>query len=569
MAFDGLVNYSVAHEIKDKLLNGKVDKIYEPSFDEIVLGIYSDGTKYALNINTNSKYYRANLTTNAKPNPASAPNFCMTLRKYLLNTHITKVYTNNLERILFIEFEGYNKSKDFSTKTLIAELMGKYSNIILTDKDNIIIDSLRHFSIHSGSYRDIFSGAKYELPKSDKIDIFSVGNKDEFCMILNNNSEKMNSTSLAKIISSVFTGISKKSILSFENDLEIDDTINKNNSCKIYSYINNIISDASKVNCKAFNDDYSLFLDNEANSQNLRVNFFLDDYYTTKESDDTFTTYRDYLLKLILLKLKKLNAKLITINDKINECRDADKYRLYGELITSNLYRIDDYNQKEITIENFYDNNNLITIPLDSSISPSANAKKFFKKYKKLKTAKNFVDTQKISLEREINYLESILYEINSADDIISLNSIYTELQEAALIPTQSKKAKKLRKGKNISHENQSLENYIKLNVDGFTVLIGKNNKQNEYLTTKVASKDDIWFHVKDFHGSHLILRTENKVPSQETINKCASLAKQYSKAKDSINITVDYTLVKYVKKIPGGKPGMVNYTHEQSVTIK
>ena len=139
MAYDGLVNYSIVNEIKNRLIDGKVDKIYEPSFDEIILGIYSNGVKYALNFNTNSMYYRANLTTNSKPNPTQAPNFCMTLRKYLQNTHITNIYTNNLERIIFIELEGYNKSKDFSTKKLIVELMGKYSNIILTDNNNIII----------------------------------------------------------------------------------------------------------------------------------------------------------------------------------------------------------------------------------------------------------------------------------------------------------------------------------------------------------------------------------------------------------------------------------------------
>ena len=567
MAYDGLVNYSVVHEIRDVLINGKIDKIYEPNFDEIILGIYSNGTKFALNINTNSMYYRANLTTNAKQNPNQAPNFCMTLRKYLQNTHITNIYTNNLERIIFIELEGYNKSKDFSTKKLIVELMGKYSNIILTDKDDIIIDSLKHFSINSGSYRNIFAGSIYELPRADKLDLFAIQDKEEFYRVLENNSVKLNSKSLAKIISSTFTGISKKSVLAFEKALNIEDTLEESPSNSLYTYIQNIVSNTKNVFCKEFEKDYSLFFDENNEKNNLEINFFLDDYYTAKENANTFITYRDYLLKLILVKLKKLNSKLISINDKIKECKEADKYKLYGELITNNLYRIDNHNQKSITLENYYDNNALITIPLDGSLTPSNNAKKFFKKYKKLKSAKEFVDVQKKAVENDIDYLESIIYEINSADNVMSLDSIYTELQETTIVKDKSKKSQKMKK-KKMTNENQALQDFIKCNVDGFTVLIGKNNKQNDYLTTKVANKDDIWLHVKDFHGSHVILRTDNKIPSQETINKCAMLAKENSKARESSNITVDYTYVQYVKKHSGSKPGMVIYTHEQSVTV-
>ena len=565
MAYDGLVNYSIVNEIKNILIDGKVDKIYEPSFDEIILGIYSNGVKHALNFNTNSMYYRANLTTNSKPNPTQAPNFCMTLRKYLQNTHITNIYTNNLERIIFIELEGYNKSKDFSTKKLIVELMGKYSNIILTDNNNIIIDSLKHFSVNSGSYRNIFSGAEYELPKSDKLDFFDIKDLDEFIRVVENNSQKLNSNSLSKIISSVFTGISKSSIQSFELDLSISDNVESSNIELLYNYLSNIINNTEKTICKSTAKGYSLGI-TEQEKKFLQINFFLDDYYTKKEQDTTYTTYRDYLLKLILVKLKRLNNKLDLINTKINECKDADRYKLYGELITSNLYRIDDYNTSEITLENYYDNNNLITIPLDKTVTPSSNAKKFFKKYKKLKNAKEFVDIQKKSVSDDINYLESIIYEINTATSISELDSIYTELQESSI---KVGKQQIKNKSKRISQSNSSLDDYLKYDIDGFTVLVGKNNKQNDYLTTKVANKDDIWLHVKDFHGSHVILRTDNKVPSQETINKCASLAKEHSKAKDSDNITVDYTYVQYVKKPSSSKPGMVIYTHEQSVTVK
>ena len=574
MAYDGLVNYSIVKELNKTIINGKIDKIFEPNFDEIILGIYSTGTKYALDLVTNSRYYRANLTTNAKTNPSQAPNFCMTLRKHLLGTHITKIYTNNLERIIFIEFEGYNKSKDFSNKKLIVELMGKHSNIILIDDEDMIIDALKHFSLNSGSYRNIFSGEKYELPKSDKLDFMDISDKDEFYRVLENNSKKLNTTNLSTIISNTFTGISKTSVVAFEDELSIDNELNKYNSDTLFEYINKIIHIDTVVAGKEFDNDYSLTLkfDNVPSGENLLVNFFLDDYYTNKESKNTFVTYRDNLLKLILGKLKKLNTRLDAVNEKINDCRDAEKYRLYGELITSNLYKINNEHIEKITLDNYYDNNLPITIPLDKSITPSMNAKKFFKKYQKLKNSKEFIEQQKLSITNDINYLESVFYEIEAARNVEDIDEIYSEIRESNINIKKKGKKSNLNKSDKSIYKNSKPDKFgeiLKFDIDGFTVLVGKNNKQNDYLTTRLASKDDLWFHVKDFQGSHVILRTENKIPSQETIVKCAELAKKYSKANQTANIMVDYSYVKFVKKPHGSKPGMVTYTNNKSIIVK
>ena len=574
MAYDGLVNYSIVKELNKTIINGKIDKIFEPNFDEIILGIYSTGTKYALDLVTNSRYYRANLTTNAKTNPSQAPNFCMTLRKHLLGTHITKIYTNNLERIIFIEFEGYNKSKDFSNKKLIVELMGKHSNIILIDDEDMIIDALKHFSLNSGSYRNIFSGEKYELPKSDKLDFMDISDKDEFYRVLENNSKKLNTTNLSTIISNTFTGISKTSVVAFEDELSIDNELNKYNSDTLFEYINKIIHIDTVVAGKEFDNDYSLTLkfDNVPSGENILVNFFLDDYYTNKESKNTFVTYRDNLLKLILGKLKKLNTRLDAVNEKINDCRDAEKYRLYGELITSNLYKINNEHIEKITLDNYYENNLPITIPLDKSITPSMNAKKFFKKYQKLKNSKEFIEQQKLSITNDINYLESVFYEIEAARNVEDIDEIYSEIRESNINIKKKGKKSNLNKSDKSIYKNSKPDKFgeiLKFDIDGFTVLVGKNNKQNDYLTTRLASKDDLWFHVKDFHGSHVILRTENKIPSQATIVKCAELAKKYSKASQTTNVMVDYSYVKFVKKPHGSKPGMVIYTNNKSVIVK
>ena len=568
MAYDGLVNYSVVSELKNRIINGKIDKIFEPNFEEIVLGIYSNKEKFALDLVINPQFYRANLTTHTKQNPSQAPNFCMTLRKYLLGTHIVNIYTNNLERIIFIELEGYNKSKDESKKTLVVELMGKHSNIILIDKENMIIDSLKHFSKNSGSYRNIFAGEKYTLPKSDKIDFFEVKDKDEFYRIIENNSIKLNSKSLIDIISNTFTGFSKSSISAIEMSNNLSDSLEKENIYNLFNYITQIVNNSEKNICKKFDNKNDYFLINSKKENPLEINWFLDDYYTSKEVDNTFLNYRNGLLKLILNKLHKLNTKLDLVNEKINECKDINKYKLYGELITSNLYRIDNHNLESITLDNYYDNNNSITIQLDKSITPSSNAKKFFKKYQKLKNAKAIVEEQKMKIVSDIDYLESIVYEIESANNISDVDEIYSEISELNMNLTNKKTVKK----KSTQNKLKKINNIgepLKFDINGFCVLVGKNNKQNDYLTTKIANKEDIWLHVKDFQGSHVIILTDNRIPSQETINTCAGLAKKYSKASQSSNITVDYTSIKNVKKPSGSKPGMVIYTNNKSVTVK
>ena len=572
MAYDGFANYTIVQELKNKLVNGKIDKIYEPNFDEIILGIYANGAKYALDLVTNSQYYRASLTTHAKPNPNQAPNFCMTLRKYLLGTHITKIETKHLERIIFIELEGFNKSKDFSSKTLVIELMGKYSNILLVDNEGKIIDSLKHFSIASGGMRDIYSGATYRLPPSDKLDFMEIANQEEWYQVLQNHSHRMQNTSLSTVISSVFTGISKHSILYFEKSLHLTDEITEKNCDFLFAYLTQMLAQNQNVIGVPFENDYALQWMASSKENSLQFNFFLDDYYTQKENDTTFKVYRDNLLKLILNKLKKLQSKLDAILAKVQECKEAEQYQLYGELITSNLYRIPDYHTDSLTLENYYNDNQPVTIALDPSISPSANAKKFFKKYKKLKNAKEFVDAQKVSLLNDISYLESIVYEIGTATTIADVDEIYSEIQESEIKIRNDGKNKDSSKSKTKLKTNKKgfakVGEPFRFTVDGFTVFVGKNNKQNDYLTTKLANKEDIWFHVKDFHGSHVILRTENKIPSQETINKCAKLAKEHSKAVDSSNVPVDYTYVKYVKKPSGSKPGMVIYTNNKTVNV-
>lgn len=579
MAFDGLVTYTIVKELQNHIIDGKIDKIFEPNTNEILLGIYCNGKKYALNIAISSNNYRICLTTSAKPNPLFAPNFCMVLRKHLLNTRITSISTLALERVITIEFEGHSKSDDLGNKKLIIELMGKHSNIILVNSENVIIDALRHFPLQDNSYRNILPNYKYVLPISNKLDITQIKTKEEFytttLTYIDENLVKYNSTKLSDIISNIYTGISKNSMLSIIQQLGIEDSLTEETLYKIYDYLSNMLANSSRTVLQSTSDkDYSPFLEPTNKTDSLQCNFFIDDYYSKKEDKEAFITYRNNLSKLILNYMKKLNQKLSNINQKLEECRNINLYRLYGELITNNLYRISENHLDEISLEDYYNNNQLITIPLDKTISPALNAKNYFKKYHKLKNAKTIVEEQKKQVENEIDYLESIIYEFQAASTVSDIDDVYHEFSENLTDKNvnRSQQKGKSKKSKKTSKKDSRTANQvgetIKCNIDGFTVIIGKNNRQNDYIT-KSANSDDIWFHTKDIHGSHVILKTNNKLPTQDTINRVAALAAFYSKGRDSSNVPVDYTYIKYVKKPTNAKPGMVIYTNHKNVIVK
>lgn len=589
MAFDGIVTKAVIAELNHCLINGKINKIFEPNKNEILLGIYSGGKNYCLNVSIDSVNYRVNLTTNVKPNPQNVLNFCMVLRKHLLGGCIKKIYSNGLERIILIDIDCYNELNDLITKTLVIELMGKHSNVILLNANSIIIDSLRHLNKFDNSTRDIFPGSKYMSIISNKLDFISVKTFDEFYRNLNITTDT--NFSLSSTLSQKYNGFGKNNILHLLESLNISDTSNSTTDLKIlYNYLKTLLSTLpNEVSIQEFNGnkkDYFISIDRDKTNA-LSINFSLDDFYYTKEITEQFKCYRDNVLKLVLNYVGKIKDRIHNIDTKLKECDKMDLYKLYGELITSNLYRISDYPQTEITLENYYDDNKLISIPLDKTMSPSKNAKYFFKKYRKLQNTISIVLKQRELAEAELTYLDSIVYEISEAKTVADIDNIYSEICDNLLYDKnantvnnhvynikESNKAKKTQ-----SKENSSIqpEKYL---VDGYTVFVGKNNKQNDYLTCKIAQNSDIWFHTKDIHGSHVVLKLDNEpinsnkldisktTVSNSILYKCASLAAYYSKARMSQNVPVDYTYIKYVKKPNGAKPGMVIYTNNKTLYV-
>ncbi len=566
MAFDGIVTKAITHEFKNILISGKIDKIHQPDKNTIVLGIYSNSVHYALNICIDAHNCRINLTTKSKQNPLVAPNFCMLLRKHLIGGKISNIEMYGLERLVKINIETINDFNEIEIKSLIIELMGKHSNVILTNNKNIIIDALRHIYATDTIYRDILPSRTYNLPTSEKLDYYKTN--DIYSIF--QNSFPLSVEEFAKLFANTFIGFSL-SFVKFAIEKCNITTIDKENILKLEKYINDILTFPNTLHFTEIykNNKLSDFVLNIGNTESteLSLNNFIDNFYFNRETVENFTTYKNNALKLVTDSQKKLLNRLNSINNKLKDCDEKDKYRLYGELITSNLYKLSNTHTDYIELENYYDNNNLIKIPLDKKYSPSINAKHYFKKYTKLKNAFQIVSVQKNETETELNYIDSIIYEIESASSLVEVQEILDEISENLINKRKfstKKNNKKITKKKNQTKQYSPLH----FNIDNFEVYVGKNNKENDWLTFTFANKNDIWLHTKDIQGSHVIIKTAGQNISDNTLVKCAKLAVEHSKAKLSSNVPVDYCKVQYVKKPNGAKPGMVIFTNNKTISV-
>ena len=631
MAFDGITLNAVVNELQ--ILEGaKVNSINQPDKNSIVISVYN-GNNFAINIDTSANNYRIHLTTHSRKNPLNALNFCMCLRKQLNRAKIDSIYMKDLERICYIKFSTYNEMNDLVNKTLIIELMGKYSNIILVNENFKIIDALKKFdnfnvlnhsensdsfkkeksndglhslkneSFEKGNHsnndglieksRGIMPGREYIEPVDEKYN-FKKTSENEFVEII----EKSSYKTLESAIPNLFTGISKLFVQNIINTLELTNTISRKSLKNIYEYINEIIDCSNSSNLKLIinknnysvgieerkNNDLTINKDNNKDSNKddylseedeniFKINFELDDFYNNKIEKELFTNYRNGLLKILENTLDKLTKKLYNINEKVELCKKKDDYKIYGELLLANIYRLKNVNTiqnekiLEVQVENYYDNNKKINIPINPKISISKNAENYFKKYDKMKRTLDVVNKQKEQTNKELNYLSTIIDELDTCTTISDINEVYEEVSENILF-NEASNHKKYKSGKVKKEDTQMLLNYLKFKVDDYDVLVGKNNKQNDYITLHVANDTDYWFHTKDIHGSHLILRCNGVTPKLETIKKCAEIAAYHSKAKFSSHVPVDYTQIKNVKKPKGAVPGYVIYKNNKTIYV-
>ena len=567
MAFDGIVTKGVVTELNKALKGSKVNKILQPNKNEIVFDLYNknDG-KHNLLISILPEGCRIHLTTHLKPNPSNPFGFCMLLRKYLNGSKIIEISNYDLERTIEIKFEIINEFNELVKRKLYIEIMSRQSNIILTNENNIIIDCLKHFVDEK---RPRLPSTSFKFTPILKSSFIELKTFSDFLELLKNDLEEKLSNKLPNI----FIGFSKNFVLkSIEilniNDLEYD----INDLEKLYNYLKELINDFEINHVKAdiIGKDYTLVISDKSEDI-LEINNFLNEFYFEKEQKSLFNNSKNNLLKIVSSILKKLYKKLENINQKLKECENMEKYKLYGELLTANLYKFNsDVNLTEVEVLNYYTNEN-IKIILDKKYNVRKNAENFFKKYNKLKNTLKIVSEQKKEAEKEVDYIESIVYSLESARTMVEIDQIYNEVSEN-FVSKKNQNLGKNKKGHNKKEHNKKKVEKIKIkeyDIKGYKIYVGKNNIQNDYLTFSLGSREDLWFHAQKIHGSHVIIKTNGQEIPEDIIFEAAKLAKENSKGANSSVVPVDYCKLKFVKRAQGKKLGMVNYTNFNTILVK
>ena len=574
MALDGIVISNIVNELNNLILDGRINKIAQPEKDELIITIKSNRELIRLLISANPSLPLLYITKENKPSPMTAPNFCMLLRKHLNSAKIISVSQPSLERVIDIEIEHYNELGDLCTKHLFIELMGKHSNIIFTDDEYTIIDSIKHISSMVSSIREVLPGRKYFIPCSDnKYNPYEI-DLSTFQTIL-----KEHDIILQKALYTSITGLSPliAAQIAIKSDVEADintsllsqeditrlyksfcDLINLINNKDYYPniiYKNNIPTEFSSIKLDGYNTIYSTI---EYDS----ISDLLYDYYSQKNQHTRIQQKSSDLRKITQTLIERASKKLDLQLKQLNDTQKREKYKVYGDLIMAYSYDIVS-GSKSYTCMNFYSDNEEITIPLDVNLSPTENGKKYYDKFSKLKRTYTALTTQVEDTKNELNHLESISISLDIAKNENDLNQIKKELADNGYIKhksgTNNKKQKNTSTGTPIHYVTEN----------GYHIYVGRNNYQNDELTFKFATGNDWWFHSKTLAGSHVILKAgENNIPD-EVFELAASAAAYYSKGKTNEKVEIDYIQKKHVKKPNAAKPGFVIYHTNYSMMVK
>ncbi len=572
MAFDGIAVSCIAHELNNILKDGRVDKILQPEYDEIILGVRSQGKNRKIVLSASPSNPRVHLTSTQKENPEKAPMFCMLLRKHLLGGKVKCVTQPDFERIIEFHIESRDEMGDVSEKRLISEIMGRVSNIILADAGGKVLGSIRHVDFSVSQVRQLIPGMMYEMPPSQgklnpmlasreeilqKLSQYSLG-ADKFILETFTGIGPMSAREIASLAlgetdanCSLMTNLQKENFSEFIADFF--EKIKSGCYCPVLIYKNeNKIYDFSAINITQYGDSMTV-------EKTKTLNDAADAFYRTKDFQERISQKSSSLMHFIDNNIQRCQKKLALQQQKMKDCETKDKNKTIGDLITANLYRIKD-GDTSAEVENFYDGMKVIKIKLKPELSPSQNAQRYYKIYQKLKTAE-VVTAEQIKLtENELDYLESVKESLMLAESEAEINELRDELSG------QGYRVKKPEKSKTRKQVSKPLE--FKLS-DGFTAYVGRNNTQNDELTLRMSSRTDLWFHTKFIHGSHTVIKTDGRTPSDDVIVEAAKICAYYSKARNSANVPVDYTIIKNVKKPGGAKPGMVIYDNYNTVNVK
>lgn len=538
MALDGIFLHLLKNEISEKILDSRVDKIYQPSKEEILIALRSREGSHKLLLSARADSARVQLTEQYIENPAKPPMLTMLLRKLLGSARLVDILQDGFERILTFVFDARNELGDPVEYRLIAEIMGKYSNIILVGEDNKIIDCVKRIDSSKSSVREILPGLKYTLPPSqDKMNIL----KDSIFDI--ESKMKDVGATRGKAAGKVIQGLSPI----VANEIEFDMSFSQ-----LKEYINHptptvVILDKPK--------DFTYFMPRQYGD------------LCTYKTFDTFSQLIDYFyfeqvkIERIRQRSNDLFHKLNTLKERavrkainrqreLDECADKERFRIYGDLINANLHLLEK-GALFYDLDNFYDNNNPVRIPADPTLSPAQNAQRYYKEYRKKQVAQQKLNSFIENAKAEAEYLDTVIDELTRAQTNAEISAIREELYSSGFLSKPNFKTAKQKK----------LPPREFVSSEGFRIFVGRNNIQNDLLTLKTAKNYDMWFHVKDAAGSHVIAQSVKDKPfTDKLIREAAMLACVNSKAYASSNVSVDYTIIKNVHKPNGAKPGMVIY---------
>ena len=570
MAFDGSVVCALTDELNRELSEGGISKITQPDPNALMLTIKKDRVSRILFISVNPSLPVMYLTDEKKEAPITAPAFCMLLRKHLMGGRIVSVTEPSLERIVDINIEHYDELGDLRVKTLTVELMGKYSNIIFRD-GNKILDSIKHVSSLVSSVREVLPGREYFIPETeDKLNPFEADKEAFLRRVFKGNGP------LFKGLYSSFTGLSPalSQEICFRAGLDSDrpsSSLEENERSGLWEAFCQVMDILQKKKFSpeiVYKDEepiffgvfrYSIYEDLEHEPYES-VSALLKDYYGKRSAYTSMRQKSADLRQIIQNLLNKDNKKYDLQLKQIKDTKKRDKYKVYGELLTSYGYSVEP-KATSFTCENFYTGEE-ITIPLDPTLSAIENGKKYFDKYSKLKRTDEALSKISQETQAEISHLESIKISLDNAENEADLNDIKREMRDSGYIKSHDSGKKKA------SRPVKSAPLHF-VSSDGFDIYVGKNNYQNELISFKMAQGNDWWFHAKKIPGSHVIVKTGGKELPDRTFEEAAALAAYYSSARNSAKVDVDYTLKKNLKKPPGSKPGYVIYHTNYSMAVK
>lgn len=570
MALDAALLGLISRDLNDSALQSRIEKITMPYKDCLCLYLNKSGFKKTLLISANPNSARIHFTTEKFENPPVPPMLCMLLRKRLGGGKLKSVRQRGIDRILMLDFDCKNELGDDVVITVVVEMLGRLSNIIFIE-DGKIIESVRRVDPEDGK-RFILPGAVYEFPDStDRLNLFETDAKEVAKEIMKN-TDKLSS----KAFSSVIDGLSpvlyrELSFLSFgDMDLPVEE-INSYRFAKMVDVLNDFkntyskgvapcilrdengnIKDFTFIPIKQYGNSYTCeFYDD--------VHSLLQNYFSKKDNAERIKQISSSVTKAVTNLIERTKRKILAREKELKATQKKEVYREYGELVKANLHEISAGRSKAVVM-NYYDPEcKMIEIPLDTTLSPVKNAHRYFNLYRKLSTASGMLNELIDKAKSDLVYFESVLDSLKRAKTPSDIESIKEELVEGGYIKSQ-------RKGLKRKPAKPIPDKYI--SSDGFVILVGKNNYQNDYITTKLAQKQDIWFHTKNIPGSHVVVISDGREIPDTTLSEAACLAATNSKASASKQVAVDYTPIKYVKKPAGSKPGMVIYKTNKTAYV-